>query len=46
MNFTQAVEAAMDAKGMTKASLARATGRSYQYISDLLKGSAGGMKRS
>ncbi|MEK5449542.1 helix-turn-helix domain-containing protein [Paenibacillus sp. FSL R7-0331] len=38
MNFTQAVEAAMDAKGMTKASLARATGRSYQYISDLLKG--------
>lgn len=38
MNFTEAVEAAMAATGTSKADLARATGRSYQYISDLLKG--------
>lgn len=38
MNFTAAVKEAMDAKGMSRADLARATGRSYQYISDLLKG--------
>lgn len=38
MNFTAAVKQAMDAKGMSRADLARATGRSYQYISDLLKG--------
>ncbi|GIO39097.1 MULTISPECIES: helix-turn-helix domain-containing protein [Paenibacillus] len=38
MNFTEAVKQAMDARGMSRADLARATGRSYQYISDLLKG--------
>ncbi|KAF6636534.1 helix-turn-helix transcriptional regulator [Paenibacillus sp. EKM208P] len=38
MNFTEAVESAMEAKGMSKADLARSTQRSYQYISDLLKG--------
>ncbi|MEC0239446.1 helix-turn-helix transcriptional regulator [Paenibacillus dokdonensis] len=38
MNFTEAVKVAMDTKGMTRADIARATGRSYQYISDLLKG--------
>lgn len=38
MNFTEAVIAAMEAKNMSRADLARATGRSYQYISDLLKG--------
>ncbi|MCC3379871.1 helix-turn-helix domain-containing protein [Paenibacillus farraposensis] len=38
MNFTEAVEAAMEAKGVSKADLARSTQRSYQYISDLLKG--------
>lgn len=38
MNFTEAVKAAMEAKKMSRADLARATNRSYQYISDLLKG--------
>ncbi|OMD20502.1 helix-turn-helix transcriptional regulator [Paenibacillus sp. FSL E2-0274] len=38
MDFTVAVTAAMEATGMSRADLARATGRSYQYISDLLKG--------
>lgn len=38
MKFTEAVKAAMEANGIGRADLARATGRSYQYISDLLKG--------
>lgn len=38
MNFSEAVNIALNAKGMSKADLARATNRSYQYISDLLKG--------
>lgn len=38
MNFSEAVNVALEAKGMSKADLARATNRSYQYISDLLKG--------
>lgn len=38
MTFSEAIEAAMQAKGWDRADLARATGRSYQYISDLLKG--------
>lgn len=38
MNFSEAVNVALEAKRMSKADLARATNRSYQYISDLLKG--------
>lgn len=38
LNFSEAVKIAMDATGMSIADLARATNRSYQYISDLLKG--------
>ncbi|WP_198536520.1 helix-turn-helix transcriptional regulator [Paenibacillus sp. DMB5] len=38
MNFTEAVTKAMSATDTTRSDLARRTGRSYQYISDLLKG--------
>lgn len=38
MNFTEAVTKTMNATGTTRTDLARRTGRSYQYISDLLKG--------
>lgn len=38
MDFTQAVKQAMSKTDTKRADLARATGYSYQYISDLLAG--------
>ncbi|WP_028562274.1 helix-turn-helix domain-containing protein [Paenibacillus pinihumi] len=38
MNFSEAVLIAMEASKLKRADLARATGYSYQYISDLLAG--------
>jgi len=38
MNFTEAVKVAMQKTGMKRPDIARATGYSYQHISDLLAG--------
>ncbi|WP_110933792.1 helix-turn-helix domain-containing protein [Paenibacillus bouchesdurhonensis] len=38
MNFTEAVKAVMNTKGINKADVARATGYSYQHIHDLIAG--------
>lgn len=38
MNFAEAVKVALEANKMKKAALAKATGYSYQHISDLLAG--------
>ncbi|MFX3633748.1 MAG: helix-turn-helix domain-containing protein [Candidatus Pristimantibacillus sp.] len=38
MDFGAAVKEAMDQRGVKVAEMARTTGRSYQHISDLIKG--------